>query len=91
MQHHLGPEAACALHLDAGREQRHHDHRLHAQPLRVVGHALGMVARRHGHHALDGGLGRGQLRQLVAGPAFLERSRVLQVLELEKHLRSGDL
>jgi hypothetical protein len=43
MQHHLGTEAACALHLHAGGEAWHHDHRAQAQALRVVGHALAPV------------------------------------------------
>ena len=33
------------------REARHHDHRAHPQPLRVVGDALRVVARAHRDHA----------------------------------------
>ena len=51
VQHDFGAEAAGALHLHPGREARHHDHRAQAQPLRVVGHALRVVARAHGDHA----------------------------------------
>ena len=56
----------------------------------MVGHALGMVARAHGNHAALTLLGV-KLRQFVAGPPLLERGGELQVLELEKHLRAGDL
>ena len=51
VQHHLGAKAARALDLHARREARHDDHGAHAQALRVVGHALRMVARAHGDHA----------------------------------------
>jgi hypothetical protein len=51
VQHHLGAEAARALDLHRGRELRHHDHRPQAQALRVVRHALGVVAGRGGDHA----------------------------------------
>jgi hypothetical protein len=51
MQHHLGAEQARAFHLHHGREARHDDHGPQAQPLRVVGHALGVVAGAHGDHA----------------------------------------
>ena len=90
MQHHLGTKAACALHLYAGRKTRHHDHGAQSQPLRVVGHALRMVARAHGHHAVRALFGREQ-RELVAGPALLERGGELQVFEFEEHLRAHDL
>jgi hypothetical protein len=51
VQHHLGAEAARALDLHRGRELRHHDHRAQAQALRVVRHALRVVAGRGGDHA----------------------------------------
>ena len=51
MQHDLGAKAARAFDLDARREARHHDHRAQAQALRVVGHALRVVARAHGDDA----------------------------------------
>ncbi len=90
MQHHLGTKAARALHLDTRREARHHDHRPHTQLLRMVGHALGMVARAHRDDAPCTLLGV-QLHQLVAGTALLERRRELQVLELEIDLGAHDL
>jgi hypothetical protein len=49
-----------------------------------------MVARAHGDDAATLFL-VAQLCQLVAGAAFLERGGELQVLELQKHLRTGDL
>ena len=50
-EHHLGAEAARVLHLHRRREARHDDGRRHAHALRVVGHALRMVAGRHRQHA----------------------------------------
>ena len=90
MQHNFGAKPARALDLDARREARHHDHRANPQALRMVGHALGVVARAHGNHAPGALLGV-ELRQLVAGAALLERGRELQVLEFQKHLRTGDV
>jgi hypothetical protein len=51
VQHHLGAKAACAFHLHGGRGARHHDHRTQAQALRVVRHALRVVAGRSGDDA----------------------------------------
>ncbi len=90
MQHNFGAEAAGALDLDARREARHDDDGAQPQPLGVVGHPLGVVARAHGNHAALPFLGR-QLRQLVAGAAFLEGGGELQVLEFEENLRAGDV
>ena len=61
-----------------------------AQALRVVGHALGVVAGRHGDHAARAAP-RDEVDQLVAGAALLERGGELQVLELEEDLRADDL
>ena len=87
MQHHLGSETPGALDLDARREAGHHDDGTQAQPLRVIGHALSMVARTHCHHTTRFG---GELRQLVASPTFLERCSELQVFKFEIHLRARD-
>ena len=53
---HLGAEALGLLDLHVRRVARHHDDRGDAEAVRVVGHALRVVARRAGDHAL-GGLG----------------------------------
>ncbi|MCY1365980.1 hypothetical protein D9M69_528560 [compost metagenome] len=90
VQHHLGTKAACAFNFHARREARHHDHRTNAQALRVIRHALGMVAGAHGHHPTGPFVGA-ELRELVAGTALLERGGVLQVLELQEHLAAGEL
>ena len=90
VQDHLRAEAARARHLDAGREAGHDDGGRDAQALRVIGHALRVVARAHGDHAARA-LGRRQLHQLVAGAALLEAGGELQVLELEEHLRARQL
>jgi hypothetical protein len=88
VQHHLGAEAARAFDLHAGREARHHDQRAQAQPLRVIGHTLRMVAGRHGDHAACTVLGK--IDQLVARTPFLERGCELQVLEFQEHLGADD-
>ena len=88
-EHDLRPEAARALHLHGGREGRHHDHRRNAQALRVVGHALGVVAGRHGDHAACT-LHRIERQQAVERAALLEARGELQVLELEPDLGTGD-
>ena len=90
MQHHFGTKAARALHFYTGGEARHHDHGAYAHALRVVGHALGMVARAHGDHAARLFFG-GQQLQAVAGTALLERGGELQVLKLQKHLCPHDV
>ena len=51
LEHDLGAEHAGVLDLRGGREARHHDDRTDAEPLRVVGDALGVIARRHRDHA----------------------------------------
>jgi threonine dehydratase len=89
-QHDLRPEPAGALDLHGRREARHHDHRRNAEPLRVIGHALRVVARRHGDDAALTLRGR-QRRQLVERPALLERRRELQILELQVHVGARDL
>ena len=90
MQHHLGAEAACALHLHTGSEARHDDDGTQTQTLRVIGHALGMVARTHGDHAACA-LGIAEHEQLVQRATLLEGCSELQVLELEIDLRPRDL
>ena len=90
VQHDLGAKTARALYFDARRKARHHDHGAQPQALCVVSHALGVVAGTHGNHAALALLGR-ELRQLVAGAPLLEGGCELQVLELEKHLRAGDV
>ena len=90
MQNDLGTKPACAVYLDAGREARHHDHRMQTQSLCVVRNALRMVARAHGNHAL-GRLLRLELGEPVAGPALLERRGELQVFKLQKNLCASDV
>ena len=75
VQHDLGAEAARALDLDGRRQQRHHDHRAQPQALRVVRHALRVVAGRRGDHALDRRAASASASQLVQRAALLERRR----------------
>ena len=90
VQDDLGTQGAGAFDLHARREARHHDDRAQPQTLGMVGHALGVVARTHGHHATRA-LGRVQLSQLVASPALLEGGGVLQVFKFQKQLAASDL
>ncbi|CFO07951.1 Uncharacterised protein [Bordetella pertussis] len=89
-QDDFGAEAPRVGHLDRGSEARHDDHRRHAHALRVVRHALGMVAGRHGDHA-GGALGLGQVEHPVEGAALLERGGELQVLELQPDFGAEDI
>ena len=50
VQDDLRTKAACAFDLDPRCEAGHDDHRPHPEALRVIGHALGVVASAHGHH-----------------------------------------
>ncbi|MNX87075.1 hypothetical protein D3C86_1189880 [compost metagenome] len=89
-QHHLGAETTRIGDLDRGREARHHDHGGHAHALRMVGHALGVVAGGHGDHAF-GALVVGQRQHAVQCAAFLEGRGELQVLELQPDLGAEDV
>jgi len=82
VQDHPGTVLARALDLGQRREAWHDDRGRNAQALSVVGDTLGVVAGRHGDHAAGTLLRReaGQLHQCAAG---LERSGVLEVLQLE--------
>ena len=51
VQHDLGAIGLGALALGERRVRWHHDGRLHAQDLRRMRHALGVVAGRERHHA----------------------------------------
>ena len=83
-QHDLGAESLGALDLRERRRQRHHDHRLHAEPAGMERDALRVVA---GRGRGDAGRRLRRLRQalqLQAAAAVLERTGVLQVLELQE-------
>ena len=90
MQHHLGAKTPCALHLHARRKARHDDDGTQAQSLRVICHALRVIASAHRDHAV-GALGIGQHEQLVERTALFEGCSELQVLELEIDLRTRNL
>ena len=90
VQHDLGAKTPRALHFHAGREARHHDDGAQAQALRVVGHALRVVA------ALMATTPRARSSavssvSLLQAPRSLNEGGELQVLELEEHLRAHDL
>ena len=88
-QHDRGPQLAGALHLHEGRVGGHDDRGVDAEPGGVVGDGLGVVAGRHGHHAL-GPLAVVELEELVEGAALLEGRDELQVLELHHHRAPED-
>jgi hypothetical protein len=80
----LGPMPARVLHLHHRGADRHHDRRRDAEPMRMIGDALRVIAGRHCDHAARL-LGVRQVHQLVQRAALLERGRELQVLELQPH------
>ena len=81
VQHHLSAKATRALDLHPRRKARHDDNGANPQPLRMVGHALRMVAGAHGDHAARALLGC-QLRQLIASAALFKGGGELQVFKL---------
>ena len=89
VEHHPCTEPLGVLDLAERRSQRHHDGGWNAEPSRVIGHALGMIARRHGDDAARPFCG-GQRQQLVQRATILERGGELQILEFEPDLAAGD-
>jgi hypothetical protein len=71
VQHHLRAVRFGRLDLHERRRHRHHDGSRNAQPPRMIGDRLGVIAGRHGDDAATA-LGRGERRQLHAGAALLE-------------------
>ena len=51
MHHHFSAKAPRAFNFDARCKARHHHHGAQAQTLRVISHALCVVARAHCNHA----------------------------------------
>ena len=90
LQDHLGAVPAGVDDLHRRRVDRHDDGGRDAEPVGVVGDALGVVAGRHGDHAVLA-LRRGQRGQAIERAALLERGRELQVLELEPDLAAEDV
>ena len=88
--HHVGAQQFRVADLHHGRRGRHHDGRRNAEPGRVIGDTLGVVARRHGDHAAPLFLVR-QGEQADQGAALLEGARILQVLELQPDFGAADL
>ncbi len=87
-QHHLGAERLGVGDLEEGGVLGHDDSGGNAEPRRVIGDGLGVIAGRHGDHAAARLLGaeRGELHQRAA---VLERVGELQILELEIDLGPG--
>ena len=89
-EHDGGAELARRLHLAERGGLRHHDGRVHAEPLGVEGDRLRVVACACGDDSALALFG-GQQRELVRGTALLERAGAVQVLELEVDLRRAEL
>ncbi len=87
---HAGAEIAGMLDLHERRGHRHHDGGGNAQPARMIGDALGMIAGAHGDDALFLFRGR-ESEQPVERAALLEGRGELQILEFEKDVAAGDL
>ena len=81
-EHDLRAELACGLDLAERGRLRHHDGGLDAEPLRVDGDALRVVAGAGSHHPALA-LVRSEQRELVRRAALLEGAGAVQVLQLE--------
>ena len=86
----LGAMAPGVLDLHHRRADRHHDAGGNAEPVRVIGDALGVIARRHRDHAAPP-LVRRQRDEPVQRTALLEAGGELQVLEFEPEVAAADL
>lgn len=89
-QHNLCTMIAGAFDFDARREAWHDDNRSYTEPAGVVGDALCMIARRDSKDALRARGGR-EARECVECAAFFERRSELVILELDDHLRAGNI
>jgi hypothetical protein len=67
-------------HFHRGGVLRHHDRARDAEPRRVIGQPLRMIARRRGDHP---GRVRGKLKQRIERPPLFVSGRELKVLELQ--------
>ena len=81
-QFHFGPQPLGAFHLHNGGAVRHADYAVNPHPGGGQRHALRVVARRTGNHAL-GPLFLRELADLVVSPPDFETTRHLQVLGLK--------
>ena len=86
----LGAVTPGVLDLHHRRPDRHHDGGGNAEPVRVIGHALRVIAGRHRDHAAPP-LVRRQRPQPVERAALLEGGGELQVLEFEPEIAAADL
>ena len=82
MQHDLGAPGGGPGHFCRRSEFRHDDRRRHAQQLRMPGHRLGVVSRRHGDDAASP-LIRAQQRQAVRRSTLLESAGDLEIFEFQ--------
>ena len=84
------PYALVAAIFTERRGHRHHDGRGDAEPRRVVGDGLRVIAGRHRDHAARAivAVERGEL---VERAALLERIGDLQILVFDEHLGAGQL
>ena len=78
--HEVGTVIANALNLGGRGDARHEDLRRHAELARRIGDGSAVVPAGSGDHACARNLSREQIGE---GAARLERSRMLQLLELQ--------
>ena len=90
VQDDLRAKAARGGDLYQRRGLRHDDARANAQPRRVKGHALRVIAGARGDHAVRALLRR-ELQQPVQRAALLEGAGTLQILQLEIDGMAGQL
>ena len=77
--------------LHRGGEARHDDRRRNAEPPRVIGEALRVIAGRRRDDAARERCSASRLRSLLKRTALLVGGGELQVLELEPDLRAGQV
>jgi hypothetical protein len=89
LEHDLGAKLGGLLDLHERSQARHHDGRRDSQPRGVAGHALGVIAGRHGDHAAAP-LVLAEARELDASAALLERRATLKRLELQRDVAAQE-
>ena len=89
VQDDLGAMCLRVHDFHAGCIAWHYDDCGNSQPTRMIGHALGVIARR-GSDDPPRTLLRGLRQQLIERTTLLEGGGELMVLELDVDLRAGD-
>ncbi len=90
-QLHLGAVPTGRVDLRLWRRLRHHDRRVDTQLRRGEGDPLGVVAGAGGDDPVDRAVTLDEIRDRVVRPPWLERAGLLEVFELEPHVRADRL